>query len=296
ERMISHWKANGLDFSRIFHKVDAPKEATYWTERQNHPIHDILDRKLIEEARPALEKKTPVSFAVDIKNVDRSAGAMLSGEVAKRYGFKGLKDDTISVTLNGTAGQSFGAFLARGITFDLVGAGNDYVGKGLSGGRIIVRPPADNRAVPHESIIVGNTVLYGAIAGECYFNGVAGERFAVRNSGAVAVVEGVGDHGYEYMTGGVVVVIGQTGRNFAAGMSGGVAYVLDEAGDFARRCNMAMVELEPVPEEDDMLEKLHHHGGDLMHKGMVDVSDDMTRHDEERLYQLVSNHLHYTGS
>ncbi|WPE21216.1 glutamate synthase large subunit [Shinella zoogloeoides] len=296
EKMISHWKANGLDFSRIFHKVDAPKEATYWTERQNHPIQDILDRKLIEQAKPALEAKTPVAFEVDIKNVDRSAGAMLSGEVAKRYGFKGLKDDTISVMLNGTAGQSFGAFLARGITFDLVGAGNDYVGKGLSGGRIVVRPPAGNRAVPHESIIVGNTVLYGAISGECYFNGVAGERFAVRNSGAVAVVEGVGDHGCEYMTGGVVVVIGQTGRNFAAGMSGGVAYVLDEEGDFARRCNMAMVELEPVPEEDDMLEKLHHHGGDLMHKGMVDVSDDMTRHDEERLYQLVSNHLHYTGS
>lgn len=296
ETMISHWKANGLDFSRIFHKVEAPKEATYWTERQNHPIQDILDRKLIEQAKPALESKTPVAFEVDIKNVDRSAGAMLSGEVAKRYGFKGLKDDTISVKLHGTAGQSFGAFLARGITFDLVGAGNDYVGKGLSGGRIVVRPPENNRAVPHESIIVGNTVLYGAIAGECYFNGVAGERFAVRNSGAVAVVEGVGDHGCEYMTGGVVVVIGQTGRNFAAGMSGGVAYVLDEAGDFARRCNMAMVELEPVPEEDDMLEKLHHHGGDLMHKGMVDVSEDMTRHDEERLYQLVSNHLHYTGS
>ncbi len=296
EAMISHWKANGLDFSRIFHKVDAPKEATYWTERQNHPIQDVLDRKLIEQAKPALEEKTPVAFEVDIKNVDRSAGAMLSGEVAKRYGFKGLKDDTISVKLHGTAGQSFGAFLARGITFDLVGAGNDYVGKGLSGGRIVVRPPEGNRAVPHESIIVGNTVLYGAISGECYFNGVAGERFAVRNSGAVAVVEGVGDHGCEYMTGGVVVVIGQTGRNFAAGMSGGVAYVLDEEGDFARRCNMAMVELEPVPEEDDMLEKLHHHGGDLMHKGMVDVSDDMTRHDEERLYQLVSNHLHYTGS
>lgn len=296
ETMISHWKANGLDFSRIFHKVDAPKEATYWTERQDHPIHDILDRKLIEQAKPALEAKTPVAFEVDIKNVDRSAGAMLSGEVAKRYGFKGLKDDTISVKLHGTAGQSFGAFLARGVTFDLIGAGNDYVGKGLSGGRIVVRPPAANRAVPHESIIVGNTVLYGAIAGECYFNGVAGERFAVRNSGAVAVVEGVGDHGCEYMTGGVVVVIGQTGRNFAAGMSGGVAYVLDEEGDFARRCNMAMVELEPVPEEDDMLEKLHHHGGDLMHKGMVDVSEDMTRHDEERLYQLVSNHLHYTGS
>jgi glutamate synthase (NADPH/NADH) large chain len=221
---------------------------------------------------------------------------MLSGEVAKRYGHKGLKDDTIHVTLNGTAGQSFGAFLARGITFDLVGDGNDYVGKGLSGGRIIVRPPENARIVAENSIIVGNTVLYGAISGECYFRGVAGERFAVRNSGAIAVVEGVGDHGCEYMTGGVVVVLGQTGRNFAAGMSGGVAYVLDESGDFAKRCNMAMVELEPVPEEDDMLEKLHHHGGDLMHKGLVDVSGDMTRHDEERLYQLISNHLHYTGS
>ncbi|MBD9373510.1 glutamate synthase large subunit [Rhizobium sp. ARZ01] len=296
ERLISHWKSQGLDFSRIFHKIDAPKQATYWTERQNHPIEDVLDRTLIEKAKPALSDKTPVAYEVDIKNVDRSAGAMLSGEVAKRYGHKGLKDDTITVRLNGTAGQSFAAFLARGITFDLVGAGNDYVAKGLSGGRVVVRPPENAKTVAHESIIVGNTVLYGAIAGECYFNGVAGERFAVRNSGAVAVVEGVGDHGCEYMTGGVVVVIGQTGRNFAAGMSGGVAYVLDEEGDFARRCNMAMVELQPVPEEDDMLEKLHHHGGDIMHKGMVDVSGDMTRHDEERLYQLISNHLHYTGS
>ncbi len=296
DAMISHWKANGLDFSRIFHKVDAPKEKTYWTEKQNHPIHDILDRKLIERAMPALESKTPVAFEVAIKNVDRSAGAMLSGEVAKRYRHKGLKDDTITVTLRGTAGQSFGAFLARGITFDLIGDGNDYVGKGLSGGRIVVRPPETSRIVAKESIIVGNTVLYGAISGECYFNGVAGERFAVRNSGAIAVVEGVGDHGCEYMTGGVVVVLGQTGRNFAAGMSGGVAYVLDESDDFPMRCNMAMVELEPVPEEDDMLEKLHHHGGDLMHKGRVDVSGDMTRHDDERLYQLISNHLHYTGS
>ncbi|PLK72716.1 glutamate synthase large subunit [Rhizobium sp. TH135] len=296
DEMLAHWKAKGLDFSKIFHKVDAPKSATYWTERQNHPIIDILDRKLIEKAMPSLEAKQPVVFDVDIKNVDRSAGAMLSGEVAKRYGHKGLKDDTIHVTLNGTAGQSFGAFLARGITFDLVGDGNDYVGKGLSGGRIIVRPPENARIVAENSIIVGNTVLYGAISGECYFRGVAGERFAVRNSGAIAVVEGVGDHGCEYMTGGVVVVLGETGRNFAAGMSGGVAYVLDESGDFAKRCNMAMVELEPVPEEDDMLEKLHHHGGDLMHKGLVDVSGDMTRHDEERLYQLISNHLHYTGS
>ncbi|PJI41473.1 MAG: glutamate synthase large subunit [Rhizobium sp.] len=296
EEMLAHWKAKGLDFSKIFHKVPAPKPATYWTERQKHPIDDVLDRRMIEKAMPALEAKQPVVFDVDIKNVDRSAGAMLSGELAKRYGHKGLKDDTIHVTLNGTAGQSFGAFLARGITFDLVGDGNDYVGKGLSGGRIIVRPPENTKIVAEESIIVGNTVLYGAIAGECYFRGVAGERFAVRNSGAVAVVEGVGDHGCEYMTGGVVVVLGETGRNFAAGMSGGVAYVLDESGDFAKRCNMAMVELEPVPEEDDMLEKLHHHGGDLMHKGRVDVSGDMTRHDEERLYQLISNHLHYTGS
>ncbi|CAN7504809.1 glutamate synthase large subunit [Rhizobium sp. LjRoot98] len=296
DAMISHWKANGLDFSRIFHKVDAPKEKTYWTEKQNHPIHDILDRKLIEQAKPALESKTPVTIEVDIKNVDRSAGAMLSGEVAKRYRHKGLKDDTITVKLTGTAGQSFGAFLANGITFELIGDGNDYVGKGLSGGRIVVRPPENSKIVAAKSIIVGNTVLYGAISGECYFNGVAGERFAVRNSGAIAVVEGVGDHGCEYMTGGVVVVLGETGRNFAAGMSGGVAYVLDESEDFPMRCNMAMVELEPVPEEDDMLEKLHHHGGDLMHKGMVDVAGDMTRHDDERLYQLISNHLHYTGS
>ncbi|OCJ02704.1 glutamate synthase subunit alpha [Rhizobium sp. AC44/96] len=296
DEMLAHWKSKGLDFSRIFHKVEAPKEATYWTTRQKHPIDDILDRKLIAEAEPALASKTPVSFEVDIKNVDRSAGAMLSGEVAKRYNHRGLKDDTINVTLKGTAGQSFGAFLARGITFNLIGDGNDYVGKGLSGGKIIVRPPENSKIVAEESIIVGNTVLYGATEGECYFRGVAGERFAVRNSGAIAIVEGVGDHGCEYMTGGVVVVLGQTGRNFAAGMSGGVAYVLDEAGDFAKRCNMAMVELEPVPEEDDMLEKLHHHGGDLAHKGRVDVSGDMTRHDEERLYQLISNHLHYTGS
>jgi glutamate synthase (NADPH/NADH) large chain len=296
DEAISHWKAQGLDFTKLFHKVEAPVEATYWTERQSHPIVDILDRELIASAMPALETKQPMVIEATIKNVDRSAGAMLSGEVAKRYGQKGLKDDTITVRLKGTAGQSFGAFLARGITFDLEGDGNDYVGKGLSGGRIIIRPPENSKIVAENSIIVGNTVLYGATTGECYFRGVAGERFAVRNSGAIAVVEGVGDHGCEYMTGGVVVVIGETGRNFAAGMSGGVAYVLDESNDFARRCNMAMVELQPVPEEDELLEKLHHHGGDIAHKGMVDVSGDMTRHDEERLFQLISNHAHYTGS
>jgi glutamate synthase (NADPH/NADH) large chain len=294
--MIHHWKAKGLDFSRIFHKPEAPAEELRWTQRQKHPIDDVLDRRLIELAAPAIESKQKVEIEQPIRNVDRSAGAMLSGAVVKRYGHKALKDDTITVKLTGTAGQSFGAFLARGITFELIGDGNDYVGKGLSGGKIVIRPPEGTNFVPEESIIVGNTVLYGATEGECYFRGVAGERFAVRNSGAAAVVEGVGDHGCEYMTGGVVVVIGQTGRNFAAGMSGGVAYVLDEAGDFAKRCNMAMVELEPVPEEDDMLEKLHHHGGDIAHKGRVDVSGDMTRHDEERLVQLISNHVHYTGS
>ncbi|WP_246710399.1 glutamate synthase large subunit [Martelella soudanensis] len=296
DEAIAHWKSNGLDFSKIFHKVDAPKEATFWTERQKHPIDDILDRRLIAEAMPALENKEKVTIETTIRNVDRSAGAMLSGEVAKRWNEKGLKEDTITVKLTGTAGQSFGAFLANGVTFDLVGDGNDYVGKGLSGGKIIIRPPENTPIVPEESIIVGNTVLYGATAGECYFHGVAGERFAVRNSGAAAVVEGVGDHGCEYMTGGIVVVLGATGRNFAAGMSGGVAYVLDEDGGFADRCNMAMVMLEPVPEEDDMLEKLHHHGGDIMHKGRVDVSGDMTRHDEERLVRLITNHLLYTGS
>jgi glutamate synthase (NADPH/NADH) large chain len=294
--VVTHWKAKGLDFGRLFHKPDALREATRWTERQVHPIDDVLDRRLIAEAEPAIMRKQPVVIHTEIRNVDRSAGAMLSGAIAKRHGHKGLRDDAVTVHLKGTAGQSFGAFLARGVTFNLEGDANDYVGKGLSGGRLIVRPAADSGIVPHQSIIVGNTVLYGAIEGECYFSGVAGERFAVRNSGAIAVVEGVGDHGCEYMTGGIVVVLGTTGRNFAAGMSGGIAYVLDEDGSFANRCNMAMVELQPVPEEDDLMEKLHHHGGDLEAKGRVDVGQDMTSHDEERLYQLVSNHAHHTGS
>ncbi len=293
---ISHWKAKGLDFSRLFHKPEAAADAIRNTERQKHPIDDILDRKLIAAAAPALEKGEPVSISMEIRNTDRTAGAMLSGVIAKSYGQKGLKDGAINVSFTGTAGQSFGAFLARGVTFDLSGDGNDYVGKGLSGGRIIVRPSKDSKIDAGESIIIGNTVLYGATEGECYFSGVAGERFAVRNSGAIAVVEGVGDHGCEYMTGGVVVVLGKTGRNFAAGMSGGIAYVLDEEGDFAERCNMAMVELEPVPEEDDLLEKLHHHGGDLEFKGRIDVMENMSSHDDERLLQLVVTHHKHTGS
>jgi glutamate synthase (NADPH/NADH) large chain len=183
------------------------------------------------------------------------------------------------------------------VTLELEGQANDYVGKGLSGGRIVVKPPVEAvQIVPHESIIVGNTVLYGAISGECYFNGVAGERFAVRNSGAIAVVEGTGDHGCEYMTGGVVVVLGETGRNFAAGMSGGIAYVLDEAGNFESRCNLAMVDLESVEEEEELNQRLHHQGGDLQIHGRVDVMSDMTRFDAERLHQLIVNHVRYTGS
>jgi glutamate synthase (NADPH/NADH) large chain len=231
-----------------------------------------------------------------IKNTDRAVGGMLSGEIAKRYGHEGLPDDTINVRFTGTAGQSFGAWLARGVTFELEGDANDYVGKGLSGGRIIARPTADAGIVPEESIIVGNTVLYGAIEGECYFRGVAGERFAVRNSGAVAVIEGAGDHCCEYMTGGIVVVLGRTGRNFAAGMSGGIAYVLDEDGSFASRCNLAMVELEPLPEEEEASERIYHQTHDLGSHGRVDVMGDLTQHDVERLRLLITRHADFTGS
>jgi glutamate synthase (NADPH/NADH) large chain len=294
---IEHWKAKGLDFAKLFHKVDMPANVGIrHEEKQKHPIDNVLDRTFIAEAAPALDYGREVVIEGRITNVDRTAGAMLSGEVAMRYGYEGLPDGTIKVNLTGTAGQSFGSFLAAGVDLTLVGQANDYVGKGLSGGRIVIKPHPDAIAVPEKSIIVGNTVLYGAISGECYFRGVAGERFAVRNSGAAAVVEGTGDHGCEYMTGGVVVVLGQTGRNFAAGMSGGVAYVYDEDKSFAKRCNLSMVDLEPVEEEEDLMERLHHHGGDLEFKGRIDVSGDMGRYDEERLRKMIENHLHYTGS
>ena len=295
--VIKHWKANGLDFSRLFHQPEAPEgTAVRNVETQQHPIADVLDRKLLVQAAAAIETGDPVTVEMPIISSDRTAGAMLSGEIAKRYGHEGLPEDTINVSFTGTAGQSFGAWLASGVTFTLEGNANDYVGKGLSGGKLVVKPSPLCKAPPEQSIIVGNTVLYGAISGEAYFRGVAGERFAVRNSGAVAVVEGTGDHGCEYMTGGVVVVIGQTGRNFAAGMSGGIAYVLDEDGSFAARCNLSMVDLEPVEEEEDLNRRLLHHGGDLETKGRIDILANMSGHDEERLVQLISNHFAYTGS
>ncbi len=296
-QVIEHWKAKGLDFSKLFHKPDAPRGVNIHNcEAQNHQIDTVLDRQLIAEAQPALDRGAPVRIVTAIKNTNRTVGAMLSGEIAKRYGHAGLPHDTIQVKLIGTAGQSFGAWLARGVTFELEGEGNDYVGKGLSGGRIIVRPAADSGIVPEESIIVGNTVMYGAIDGECYFRGVAGERFAVRNSGAIAVVEGAGDHCCEYMTGGIVVVLGRTGRNFAAGMSGGIAYVLDEDGTFETRCNMAMVDLEPMPAEEAAGASLYHHSNDLQSHGRVEILEDMSRYDLERLHLLITRHQRLTGS
>jgi glutamate synthase (NADPH/NADH) large chain len=290
---IAHWKAQGLDFSRVFHQPDAPASvARRHAQTQDHGLKNALDNTLIAQAQNALNNKQAVVIDSDICNVNRTVGTMLSHEVAKRYGQAGLPDDTITVKLKGTAGQSFGAFLAHGISFELRGEGNDYVGKGLCGGRIAIMPPADSRLVSHENIIVGNTVLYGATSGECYFSGVAGERFAVRNSGAIAVVEGLGDHGCEYMTGGMVIVLGQTGRNFAAGMSGGVAYVLDEDGNFETRCNMSMVQLEPVPEELATLDSTE----DVPEShGRVHFNH-LNQADEQVLREQIEKHLRYTGS
>jgi glutamate synthase (NADPH/NADH) large chain len=266
---IEHWKARGLDFSRVFYMPKMPPEvARYNTEKQSHGLEKALDNRLIELARPALERAEKVTIETPIRNINRTVGTMLSYEIARRYGHEGLPEGTVHVRLAGSAGQSFGAFLAKGVTLDLVGDTNDYCGKGLSGGRIAVQPSPKFRGEPTENIITGNVVLYGAIAGEAYFRGVAGERFAVRNSGAHAVIEGVGDHGCEYMTGGIVVVLGETGRNFAAGMSGGFAYVLDLDGEFKRRCNTAMVDLEPLAEAED----------------------------EVALRRLVENHARYTNS
>jgi glutamate synthase (NADPH) large chain len=285
QKSISHWKAKGLDFSRIFYLPEVPADVPRKHEgAQDHALGKALDLKLIEKARPALDKGEKVHFIEQARNVNRSVGAMLSGEVAKRFGSAGLPDDTIRIQLEGTGGQSFGAFLARGITLYLIGEANDYTGKGMSGGRVIVRPSIDFRGHAHENIIVGNTVLYGATEGEAFFRGVAGERFAVRLSGATAVVEGTGDHGCEYMTGGTAVVLGKTGRNFAAGMSGGVAFVYDVDGQFAKRCNTAMVGLSKVMASAEQTDSLHH------------GSDGKATSDEALLKKLVEDHHRWTGS
>ncbi len=268
-KAVDHWKAKGLDLTPLLTVPDVGDDVPrYCVQKQDHGLEHILDNKLVELCKAAIEKGEKVSLELPIKNVNRTTGTVLSSKIAKKYGLEGLPEDTISIKFNGSAGQSFGAFLARGVTLTLEGESNDYIGKGLSGGKIIVFPPKNILFNPEETILIGNTSLYGATQGEAYFYGMAGERFAVRNSGAHAVVEGTGDHGCEYMTGGVVVVLGQTGRNFAAGMSGGVAFVLDEFGKFQGRCNTGMVELEQVT----------------------------TKADKQLLHGLITKHFMYTGS
>lgn len=295
-RMERHWKARGVDLSRILHQVPLAEGASlHQTGTQDHGLGGALDNQLIADCSKAIDTKQPVQLEYDVRNVNRTVGAMLSGEIAKAHGHEGLPTDTIRINLKGVAGQSFGAWLAHGVTLDLVGDANDYVGKGLSGGRIIVRQPEGAPRDAQDNIIVGNTVMYGAIAGEAYFNGVAGERFAVRNSGAIAVVEGTGDHGCEYMTGGVVVVLGKTGRNFAAGMSGGIAYVYDPDGEFSNLVNHAQVDLLPVsamPDAEEGTGRPAQRPRSVHDFGM----GDMLRHDAERLRILVERHQLHTGS
>ncbi len=280
---IEHWKASGLDFSRLFAMPKSNDMPRFHTETQEHGLEKSLDNVLIEKSKPAIERGEKVKFIEMARNVNRSLGAMLSGAVTKVHP-EGLPDDTIHIQLEGTGGQSFGAFLCNGITLYLIGEANDYTGKGLSGGRVVVRPSIDFRGEATQNTIVGNTVMYGATTGEAFFSGVAGERFAVRLSGATAVVEGTGDHGCEYMTGGTVVVLGKTGRNFAAGMSGGVAYVYDEDGLFAKRCNTAMVSLEKVLPSSDQEANMNK---GIWHRGETD---------EAQLKKLLDDHNRWTGS
>ena len=278
---IDHWKIQGLDFSKIFHQPDMGKEVSrYNTETQYHALDKALDNELISRAQNAIKTKEPCEFTMPISNTNRTVGTLLSHEIAKTYGNEGLPDDSIKINLEGTAGQSFGAFLAKGITFNLYGEGNDYVAKGLCGGKIVIRPPENFKGIDEKNIIIGNTVMYGATSGETYFRGIAGERFCVRNSGASAVVEGVGNHGCEYMTGGTVVVLGQTGQNFAAGMSGGVAYIYDLLNRFDLNCNHSMVTLEKIKKENEQASGPRH----------------LDQADEKILKSLVEKHLQYTDS
>ena len=278
---IDHWKIQGLDFSKIFYQPDMGKEVSrYNTETQYHALDKALDNELISRAQNAIKTKEPCEFTMPISNTNRTVGTLLSHEIAKTYGNEGLPDDSIKINLEGTAGQSFGAFLAKGISFNLYGEGNDYVAKGLCGGKIVIRPPENFKGIDEKNIIIGNTVMYGATSGETYFRGIAGERFCVRNSGASAVVEGVGNHGCEYMTGGTVVVLGQTGQNFAAGMSGGVAYIYDPLNRFGLNCNHSMVTLEKIKRENEQASGPRH----------------LDQADEKILKSLVEKHLQYTDS
>jgi glutamate synthase (NADPH) large chain len=246
----THWKFKNLDLSPILYKESAsPYTALYKQEEQDHGITDVLDWKLLDAAKSALEKGEKVRAAFELKNTNRSIGAILSNEITKKYRAKGLPEDTIHFSYIGTAGQSFAAFNAHGLTHELEGDANDYFGKGLSGAKLIIYPNKKAVFTPEQNIIIGNTAFYGGTSGKAYIRGKAGERFCVRNSGVNAVVEGVGDHGCEYMTGGRVVILGETGRNFAAGMSGGIAYIYDVKGDFENNCNKEMVDLDPVDEE-----------------------------------------------
>ncbi|HAG36196.1 MAG TPA: glutamate synthase subunit alpha, partial [Erythrobacter sp.] len=297
-RVERHWKAHGVDLKRILHAVPLEEgQSLHHTETQDHGLAAAMDVELIKACTPAIESGQAVQLTRTIRNVNRTVGAMLSGRIAEVHGHSGLQPDTIRIDFTGVAGQSFGAWLAHGVTVSLTGDANDYVGKGLSGGRIIVRQPEEAPRAPGENIIVGNTVLYGAIAGEAYFHGVAGERFAVRNSGAVAVVEGTGDHGCEYMTGGVVCVLGPTGRNFAAGMSGGIAYVYDPDRRFEKLCNLAQVDvLDVQPGDGEGADKSwgrpQQRGVSVENFGMGDP----LYHDAERVKVLVERHLLHTGS
>ena len=281
-----HWKAHGLDLRKLIVSLEKEKDETFYNSKeQNHRLELALDNELISKSKKAISDKTKVNISSKIVNTNRTVGGMLSGVIAKKYGHNGLPKDTINVDFTGNAGQSFGAWLSKGINFNLKGDANDYVGKGLSGGRISVSPHETSKIIPENNIIAGNTLLYGAISGECYLRGVVGERFAVRNSGATAVVEGCGDHGCEYMTGGVVIILGKTGRNFAAGMSGGIAYILDEDGTFETKCNKAMVGLEK-------LQNLRNFGT----PSAKDIDNDLLDFDEARLKLIIQRHLKYTKS
>src|SRR5208283_4656512 len=280
EPAVNHWKGRGLDLSAILYSPPVPSRVAHrCVQAQDHGLEEALDHQLLARSQAAIKTLTPIVFRMPVRNVHRSVGTMLSGEIARRHGSAGLPDDTIRIHLDGSAGQSMGAFLAKGVTLTLEGEANDYVGKGLSGGRLVVYPPRRSSFAPEKNILIGNVALYGATSGEAFFNGVAGERFAVRNSGATAVVEGVGDHGCEYMTKGLVLVLGACGRNFGAGMNGGIAYVFDELGDFTeKRCNLDSVDLEPVLEAQD---------AQLVEGQLVETN---------LLKEFIGRHLALTGS